>query len=213
MRGMPPIEFTQNYHDLSTDVGFQFKFFCERCGDGFMSTFDRNMLGTAGGLLRSASGFLGDIFGRAADSAYEVQRAVGGAAHDAALKAAVDEIKPLFKKCRRCGNWLCEKTCWNGKAGRCKSCAPNAEEEETSLRAQSVQTQVSNDVAIEEEARVEVKRAAVNKGCPKCGAKVLGQKFCPDCGTKIDTVRFCEGCGAKLSPSAKFCGDCGHKTA
>jgi hypothetical protein len=210
---MPPIEFTQNYHDLSTDVGFQFKFFCERCGDGFMSTFDRNMLGTAGGLLRSASGFLGDIFGRAADSAYEVQRAVGGAAHDAALKAAVEEIKPLFKKCRRCGNWLCEKTCWNGKAGMCKNCAPNAEEEETSLRAQSVQTQVTNDVSIEEEARVEVKRAAVGKGCPKCGAKALGQKFCPECGTKIESVRFCEGCGAKLSPGAKFCGDCGHKTA
>jgi len=210
---MPPIEFTQNYHDLSTDVGFQFKFFCERCGDGFMSTFDRNMLGTAGGLLRSASGFLGDIFGRAADSAYEVQRAVGGAAHDAALKAAVDEIRPLFKKCRRCGNWLCEKTCWNGKAGMCKGCAPVSEEEETALRAQSVQTQVSNDVSIEEEARVEVKRAAVNKGCPKCGAKVLGQKFCPECGTKVEAVRFCEGCGAKLTPGSKFCGDCGHKTA
>jgi hypothetical protein len=208
-----PIEFTQNHQDLSTDVGFQFKFFCERCGDGFMSTFDRNVLGTAGGLLRSASSFLGDVFGKAADSAYEVQRAVGGAAHDAALKAAVEEIKPLFKKCRRCGNWLCEKTCWNGRAGMCKGCAPVSEEEETSIRAQSVQISVSNDVAIEEEARVEVKRAEVNKGCPKCGAKVLGQKFCPECGTKIDTVRFCEGCGAKLSPKAKFCGDCGHKTS
>jgi hypothetical protein len=208
---MPPIEFTQNYQDLSTDVGFQFKFFCERCGDGFMSTFDRNLLGTAGGLLRSAGGFLGDMFRRAADSAYEIQRAVGGAAHDAALKAAVEEIKPLFKKCRRCGNWLCEKTCWNGGAGMCKNCAPVAEEEDVSVRAASATSQASNDVAVDEEARVGARTKAAQAPCPKCGAATLGQKFCPDCGTKIETARFCEGCGKKLSPGAKFCGDCGTR--
>ncbi|MEO5763323.1 MAG: zinc ribbon domain-containing protein [Vicinamibacteria bacterium] len=208
---MPPIEFTQNYQDLSTDVGFQFKFFCERCGDGFMSTFDRNMLGTAGGMLRSASSFLGDIFGKAADSAYEIQRAVGGTAHDSALTTAVTEIKPHFKKCRRCGNWLCEKTCWNSRAGMCKGCAPIAEEEETSLRAAAVGSQVSNDISVEEEARLAAKKSAVATPCPKCGAATLGQKFCPECGTKIEAARFCEGCGTKLAPNAKFCGDCGHK--
>ena len=36
---MPVIKFTDNYEDLSTDQGFQFKFRCERCGDGFMSSF------------------------------------------------------------------------------------------------------------------------------------------------------------------------------
>ena len=208
---MPPIEFTQNYQDLSTDVGFQFKFFCERCGDGFMSTFDRNLLGTASGLLRSASGFLGDVFGKAADSAYEVQRTVGGTAHDAALKAAVEEIKPLFKKCRRCGNWLCEKTCWNGEAGMCKNCAPLAEEEETAVRASSATQAASNDVAVEEEARLAAKTKVVKAPCPKCGAQTLGQKFCPECGTKIEAARFCEGCGKKLAPKAKFCGECGAK--
>ena len=45
---MAAIEFTQNYTDLSTDQGFQFKFFCERCGDGFMSSFQQNPLGMAG---------------------------------------------------------------------------------------------------------------------------------------------------------------------
>ena len=208
---MPPIEFTQNYQDLSTDVGFQCKSFCERCGDGFMSTFDRNLLGTASGLLRSASGFLGDVFGKAADSAYEVQRAVGGTAHDAALKAAVEEIKPLFKKCRRCGNWLCEKTCWNGEAGMCKNCAPLAEEEETAVRASSATQAASNDVAVEEEARLAAKTKVVKAPCPKCGAQTLGQKFCPECGTKIEAARFCEGCGKKLAPKAKFCGECGAK--
>ena len=49
---MPVIEFTDNYEDLSTDQGFQFKFRCERCGDGFMSTFQTNALGVAGSLLQ-----------------------------------------------------------------------------------------------------------------------------------------------------------------
>jgi len=38
---MGAIEFTDNYQDLSTDKGFQFKFCCERCGNGYMSTHKR----------------------------------------------------------------------------------------------------------------------------------------------------------------------------
>lgn len=80
---MPVIEFTDNYQDLSTDQGFQFKFRCERCGDGFMSSFQTNTIGVAGSLLRGAGDLLGGIFGQAASGAYEVQRAVGGSQHDA----------------------------------------------------------------------------------------------------------------------------------
>ena len=122
---MAVIEFTDNYQDLSTDQGFQFKFHCERCGDGFMSSFQTNTLGVAGSLLRGAGGLLGGILGQAAASTYEVQRAIGGPQHDAALRAAIAEVKPLFQKCRRCGNWLCAQTCWNAKAGLCKQCAPD----------------------------------------------------------------------------------------
>ena len=147
---MPVIEFTDNFEDLSTDQGFQFKFRCERCGDGFMSSFQTNTIGVAGSLLRGAGDLLGGIFGQAASGAYEVQRAVGGPQHDAALRAAVDEVKPLFHKCRRCGNWLCERTCWNGTKGMCKQCAPVAEEEESSMRAEHVRTEVANDLSLEE---------------------------------------------------------------
>lgn len=51
------------------------------------------------GLLRGASSLVGGVFGKAGDTAYEVQRAIGGSQHDAALKEAVEEIRPLFKKC------------------------------------------------------------------------------------------------------------------
>jgi len=30
-------KFTQKYHDLSTDVGFQFEFLCDRCGKAHVS--------------------------------------------------------------------------------------------------------------------------------------------------------------------------------
>ncbi len=61
----------------------------------------------------------------------------------------------------------------------CKGCAPVAEEEETSIRAIHVTTQVGNDVNIEEEARIIAKTKAVGAGCPKCGASTMGHNFCP----------------------------------
>ena len=209
---MPAIEFTDNYEDLSTDQGFQFKFRCERCGDGFMSSFQTNAIGVAGSLLRGAGGLLGGIFGQAASGAYEVQRAVGGPQHDAALRAAVEEVKVLFQKCRRCGNWLCEKTCWNATKGMCKQCAPVAEEEESSMRTEHVRTEVANDLSVEENQRMSAMAQQAAAKCPACGVFTLGKKFCPGCGQKLGAAAaFCGDCGAKLSPGAKFCGECGAK--
>jgi Double zinc ribbon len=211
---MPVIEFTDNYQDLSTDQGFQFKFRCERCGDGFMSSFQTNALGMAGSLLRGASGLLGGILGQAAAGTFEVQRAVGGTQHDAALRAAIEEVKPLFQKCRRCGNWLCAQTCWNAKADMCKQCAPIAQEEESAMRSEHVRSQVTNDLFLEENRRMSAKAKEAAAKCPDCGAPTLGKKFCPGCGTKLAPAgSFCGECGAKLSPGAKFCGDCGAKQA
>ena len=207
---MASIEFTQNYDDLSTDMGFQFKFYCERCGDGYMSTFKTNALGVVGGLLRGASSLVGGVFGRAGNTAYEVQRAVGGTQHDAALREAVEEIKPLFKKCRRCGDWCCTTVCFNTAKDMCKRCAPVAEEEETSIRAEHERTQVANDLFLEENKRMSEKGKDVAAKCPQCGAPTLGKKFCPECGHKLaPESSVCKQCGSKLTPHAKFCGDCG----
>jgi hypothetical protein len=209
---MGAIEFTQNYQDHSTDMGFQFKFMCDRCHDGFMSTFKSNTLGVAGSVLRGANSLLGGIFGKASDSAFEIERMVNGPQHDHALQDAVAEIKPLFQKCRRCGTWVCGKTCFNGEKGMCKQCAPISEEEETSMRADHVRTQVGNDMALEETQRVAEKAKEVNQTC-ECGAPTLGQKFCPGCGKKLAaSTAFCGNCGAKLTPGAKFCGECGSKS-
>ena len=42
---MSRIEFTGNYEDLSTDRGYQFKFYCEKCHNGYMSSFKASKLG------------------------------------------------------------------------------------------------------------------------------------------------------------------------
>jgi hypothetical protein len=208
---MDPIEFTDNYEDLSTDKGFQFKFICERCGNGYLSTYKISKLGLAGGLLGAVSSLFGGLLGQAADSAYEVQRAVGGKAHDDALREAVQEIRPKFVQCRHCGQWVCRDVCLHSTANMCKDCAPIAEETETSARAQHVHEQVANDLALEEEQRVQAKAQQVKIKCRKCGQATGGAKFCPHCGNRTgDVPQFCPGCGAKGAPGAKFCGECGE---
>src|SRR5829696_7650192 len=100
---MGMIQFVNNYDDLSTDKGYQFKFFCDKCGNGHMTRFQPSIPGMAGGLLRAAGDLFGGVFSRAGNSAYEIQRSIGGKAHDDAFTVAVEEAKGYFKQCTRCG--------------------------------------------------------------------------------------------------------------
>ena len=210
---MPHIEFTGNYEDLSTDRGYQFKFYCEKCGNGYMSTFKASKLGMAASAAQVAGNLFGGIFGRAADSAYEIQRAVGGPAHDAALREAVQEIRPLFKQCTRCGDWICEPICFNKKAQLCEACAPDLDEELAAAQAEAAKQQ-----AFEKAQQVDwfkgrdvAKPAAAV--CRSCGAKTGNAKFCPECGTPTQQKKGCDSCGAEVEGSPKFCPECGNKLA
>ena len=31
------------------------------------------------------------------------------------LYESVEEIKPLFHQCKRCGTWVCGEVCWNAE--------------------------------------------------------------------------------------------------
>jgi hypothetical protein len=206
---MATIPFTDNYTDLSSNRGFQFKFFCQKCGNGYMSTFKNNTLGAAAAAAGAVSSLLGGIFGRAAQGAEQLQSLVAGPQHDAALKDAVEEIRPLFKQCSRCGNWVCEPVCWNKKAGLCETCAPDLDEEISAAQAQAAKAQVAEKVKdvdfVGQRNLAQV--AAVN--CPKCGAKTQGGKFCPECGTTIAQKKKCGNCGAEAEGTPKFCPECG----
>jgi hypothetical protein len=206
---MPSIPFTNNYTDLSNQRGFQFKFFCEKCGNGYVSTFQANKLGTAAAAANAAASLLGGIFGRAAQSAESLQALVAGPQHDTALEAAVREISPRFKQCTRCGNWVCEPVCWNKKAGLCETCAPDLDEEIAAAQAAA-----ARDQAHEKARSVDYlgQRDLAQVGavvCPSCGAKTQGGKFCPECGAPIASKRKCAHCGAEADGSPKFCPECG----
>jgi hypothetical protein len=65
---MANVPFTDNYEDLSNNRGFQFKFMCQKCGNGYLSTFQANKLGSAAAAANAAASLLGGIFGRPAPS-------------------------------------------------------------------------------------------------------------------------------------------------
>src|SRR5262245_35918854 len=192
---MSMIQFTQNYDDLSTDRGYQFKFYCDRCHNGYLSSFQTSTIGLAGGLLRSASSLFGGVLGSASDSAYEVQRAVGGKAHDSALKTAVEEIKPQFHQCGRCGKWICPQVCFNAKRGLCIDCAPDVENEMAAAQAQATRDQIWQKASEADlTSHIDIKKEVVAY-CPECGAKAQGSKFCPECGAKLQAKNACTKCG------------------
>lgn len=208
---MATIEFTGNYEDLSTDKGYQFKFYCEKCRNGYLSSFKPNKVGMAASALQVAGNLFGGVLGRAGYGAYEVQRAVGGTAHDSALKEAVAEIKPLFKQCTRCGQWICEPNCFNRKAGLCETCAPDLDEEIAAAQAAAAKEQVHQKVREVDWLKDRDVAQTASVTCPGCGAKTQAGKFCPECGKPLSAKRKCGKCGAESEGPAKFCPECGTR--
>jgi hypothetical protein len=207
---VPNIPFTNNYQDLSSQRGFQFKFFCEKCGNGYMSTFQTNKLGAVAAAADAAASIFGGIFGRAAQTAGSLQQMAAGPQHDSALDAAVKEISPLFKQCTRCGNWVCEPVCWNKKAGLCENCAPDLDEEIAAAQAQAAKNQATEKAQSVNYLGQRDLAQVASAVCPKCGAKTQGGKFCPDCGAAIAAKRKCANCGTEADGTPKFCPECGQ---
>ena len=206
---MANIPFTNNYQDQSTPRGYQFKFFCEKCGNGYLSAFQANKMGTAAAAAQAAASLFGGLFGGAARGAEELQQLTAGPQKDAALDAAVKEISPIFKQCTRCGNWVCEPICWNKKAGLCETCAPDMDEEIAAAQAAAARDQAFQKAReVDYLAQRDLAQVTGVK-CPKCGAKTQGGKFCPDCGASLSAKRKCGHCGAEADGTPKFCPECG----
>jgi len=79
---MALIQFTRNHHDLSTDAGFQFDFFCDRCGNGYQTEFQGYSLGTVSNVLDAANNLFGGVLGNAANAARNVRSAAWEKSHD-----------------------------------------------------------------------------------------------------------------------------------
>lgn len=225
------IQFVSNYEDLSTDQGFQFKFYCDKCGNGHMSRFQTSTIGMAGSLLRAAGNLFGGWGYSAGNSAYEIQRAIGGPAHDSALKTAVEEGKQYFHQCSRCGKWVCPDVCWNTAANQCEECAPDYHEELASAhahakvdatrqqlneKAQSTDYVSGIDMSVNSNLSspnaVKPAQAFAGNSCSSCGHAVGSAKFCPECGAPARAARpTCSKCGNQPENPTKFCPDCGNR--
>jgi hypothetical protein len=224
---MAVIQFVRNYDDLSTDRGFQFKFHCDKCGNGYMSSFQNSLVGTAGSLLRAAGDVFGGVFSNAGNSAYEIQRAVGGKAHDSALSEAVQEGKQYFRQCTRCGKWVCPEVCWNAESNLCEECAPKLAEEMAAAQAQAKVDAARQQ--LNEKARQvdyvgnidmrettlrapDIQHEAHGKFCPNCGVQAGTAKFCPNCGFALMALKpaVCSKCGFQPEGAVKFCPECGN---
>lgn len=208
---MALIQFTKNHSDHSTDKGYQFEFFCDRCGNGFMSEFKASVTGLAASALQVAGSVFGGIFGRASSGSYEIQRAIAGPAHDRAFQAAVEEAKPNFRQCPKCTKWACLTVCWNAKRGLCYTCAPSVETELAAAQAQATIGQIQEKVRQQDFTKdIDVTSEAAAL-CPSCGARTQGAKFCPECGKPLHSKNQCARCGTKFDAGTKFCPECGNK--
>jgi membrane protease subunit (stomatin/prohibitin family) len=205
---MGMIQFTRNYNDLSTDRGFQFEFVCDRCGNGYQTHFEASATGTISGVAEAASSLFGGIFGGAAEVAQTVHSSAWEKAHDAAFQRAIEQARPHFHKCKRCGNWV-DDDCWNAERSLCKDCAPDLQEEYSAIQTEAAMMDARQKAQSVEYTTADQFKQTVVAACPHCGASVSGGKFCPGCGKPLSAKKFCTECGKEIQAGVKFCPECG----
>ena len=213
--------FTDNYQDRSTNEGYQFEFFCERCGNGYNSSFKRSVTGFGGKLLRMGGDLIGGEWGRKASEigwdANWMRDGNRGPAWDKALQTAVEEMRPHFHQCHRCGQWVCGPVCWNDQRGVCTNCAPKLDQEMAGIQARAQVEQLGEKVRqVDWTQGIGYDQPAVGR-CPSCANETGGGKYCQHCGTPLaaapEASRFCGQCGTKVSAGAMFCTGCGSATS
>jgi len=220
---MSATAFTRNYTDHSNDTGFQFEFHCDKCHNGFRSTFKANKVGVAGKFFKAAGSlFGGSSLWNAGNAADHLKDGLRGQAWDDAFKEAIEEIKPKFHQCTRCGIWVCPEVCWNASKGLCENCAPDLMEEAAAAQAQAAREQVNTKAREHDQTGgLDVSGAnqiAIGAGCPHCSAKLApGARFCAGCGKPVAAApaatakTFCSQCGTEKPPGARFCPGCGSQ--
>jgi hypothetical protein len=113
------IFFTDNYQDRSTNDGYQFEFYCRRCGNGYSSSFQHSVTGFGGRLLRLGGDLVGGAVGKRAQQ-------VGW---DAEWMRAGSAGRPATRHWP--GRWTCGQESGGGKfcqgCGHALAAAPSAQ--------------------------------------------------------------------------------------
>jgi hypothetical protein len=231
--------FTRNYADNSTEAGFQFTFYCDKCEDGFKSSFIESATHKRGGVMRAVgqgAGILGSFIGGqlgnagwAAERGADVisERFTGASPewqkeHEQAFERAKNEAMRHFHRCPACQKYVCD-ACHNEDEGMCVECAPRQEVAVAKARADAMRRNIEETAqtatvwAGKLESKTTVcpacgKPAGTGKFCNNCGAS-LALNECPTCGKEnAQGVRFCNHCGASMTaPQSSACSSCGQE--
>jgi len=178
-------------------AGFQFEFFCQRCGETWRSPFKPYRKGQLTGLLSASSRLTGELGGwfqgvsRTVTNIYRASRGAGAlsdaGARNARAEAQAEAIalaKDRYHCCDSCHNWVGDE-CFDDRAGLCLDCAKGGGQ-----------------------------RSGGSEGslaCPNCQTPSQGGRFCHECGFDMaSTHKSCPSCGATQAREARFCGDCGQ---
>jgi hypothetical protein len=179
------IRFTSNVTDCSTSDGYQFEFHCQRCGNGYRSTFRHSVTGFGGRLAALGGTILGGEIGSRIQQiglmAQWNRPSTRGTTSDQHMVEAAADVAHEFRQCGTCSDWVCGRGCWDERAGRCLNCA---------VTTSPSYGAVAGDVRF----------------CGHCGAQGSG-RFCGSCGTSYDAPP-CVGCGSPQRGTA-FCQNCG----
>ena len=214
--------FTRNYEDNSTDAGFQFTFYCDKCQDGWKSEFVESTtygkqnrlrglargMGALGGLLGGFAGGLSDTIARGADvlsERFEGMEPEWHREHEAAFEKAGREAAAHFRRCHACNSWVCD-ACWNEDEGLCTECAPR--QEVYAAKAKSDAMKRNMDEAAQTQKVWKGKLESKTTVCPVCGKPAGSGKFCSGCGASLE-LNKCPKCGRENARGAKFCSGCG----
>lgn len=214
--------FTRNYEDNSTEVGFQFTFYCDLCSDGFKTRFIESESYKKGGFLRGlgrAVSIGADIVGQGGlgghfESGTNIlsERFQGMSPewqkeHEQAFKVAQNEAKEHFHRCPKCRKYACEND-WNEQDNLCVECAPRENIEVAAARAGKMVEDIRKQAEETQVFTGEIERRQTV--CPQCGKPSGEGKFCNNCGATLSLAK-CPKCGAKNVAGTKFCGECGTK--
>lgn len=206
---MALIKFTRNYRDLSTDNGFQFEFFCDRCGSGYQSTFENSATGMASQALDTAANLFGGILGAAAQIGNKAHSVAWEKQHDDAFRRAIEEVKPYFKQCKRCGKWV-DDTCWNPQRGLCLDDAPDMAAEMSAIQSDAMINDARTKATTVDYVSADEFKQTIVATCPHCGEPAGKGKFCANCGKPLTAEHPCSNCSKPVKAGAKFCPECGH---
>lgn len=199
-----------NYRDLSTspsdvNAGFQFEFYCERCGDANRTPFKPYRTGQVSGWLSRLTFLFGSGVRDAGRASGVFADAGAQSAKAEALAEAQAAAQSRFRFCGHCSKWVGPE-CWHNGRQSCKVCA------ETGMAGAGQQAPLTQPTL--PGAYIKSAPAAAMAGgmaCPQCGTAAQGSRFCPGCGYDTAAVfKSCPACGTTLPRQARFCTDCGH---